>query len=332
MPIPAKQIPAPNNTILSLPDNPEIQSLNTQITSLGKSSDTWNTAYLWLLFAAIVVSFVTLYAQYSALKLAKRRSDKQSELDAAKNRQLANELSKRDEAIATLNTEAAHANREAGRANESAGKANERAQSIENANLRLRNDLENAVAESRSKQAELEREQQRTSEEQRKTAEAQREAAKAELELKKYVNALALAQAPRAINEREFLAALKLAQPKKAEVLYQDGSSETYLFANSIHSLLGQAGWDVPQKMASFPSLIEMGGELGLYEIVVAMNRIELTNPFLLGNPKTTESALWKAILSLGRGGVALQDKSLSEDEFKIYVGPRLGVLLTPLK
>lgn len=120
-------------------------------------------------------------------------------------------------------------------------------QELENKNLKLRTDLENATAESRSKQTELAQEQTKLAEEQRATAKAQAEAAKAQLALKKYLDEVAERQKPRELTAEqaaqlfERLNASPVKGRVKAECLSTD--EESCRFATILSNILEKAGW-----------------------------------------------------------------------------------------
>jgi hypothetical protein len=112
------------NQTSSAIDSSEIQSLNSEVSILQKSSNNWNIGYLVVTGLAVVVAIAALYSQFRALQITRELGSKQAQLDAAKERLAA-------ERIAQLNDSAANNARLAGEANNKAGGAIERAAKLE---------------------------------------------------------------------------------------------------------------------------------------------------------------------------------------------------------
>jgi hypothetical protein len=117
--------------ILSNSDNSRIESLNSDIQSLKKSSTRWENGYLFFVVCSVLVAAVTVYFQYTAVRKQSRVAEAQEELLHLKDLKAAEDSKAKDLEIGKVNERAALADERAGKANEAAGKANERAGNLE---------------------------------------------------------------------------------------------------------------------------------------------------------------------------------------------------------
>jgi len=284
----------------------EIQSLTARAQEMERSFNSWNSAYVWLVFAAVIVATAVFLAQFISIRKGRTLGQTQSALLTAKDSKLAIELKNKDSAIAA-------AQQKAGEANERAGLANHRAAALESANLRVRADLEHAITESRSKEIELETAQ-------RKTAEAQEKEAATRLALAKYVDERTQ---PRGIPDSPvFLKPFRVSPPLKPLtliILYQEGQTETYMFTEALWGELSMTNW-VPERPVGLQNLPEQTGATVLVEIVVVTNGREQR----FSEETRSEVALWQALSILNRPIHWLHDERLPDGTVKILIGPRL--------
>lgn len=151
-----------------------------------------------------------------------------------------------DERAAKADERAALANAEAAKANESAAKLNERAQALERDNLVLRDDVNKAAGEVAKLQTEAANARAAQQKVETELAKQRERAANAELALEE----LRRRQAPRSLDFKKFVEALKDKPKAKVEILYQPNDTEAYNFAVHIRRWLGPgdgdgAGWEV---------------------------------------------------------------------------------------
>lgn len=168
--IPTKQQNAPESTIRSLPESLEIHALGSEINSLDRSSDRWNQAYLWLLFSRIGRFRNTVLHSIPLLSTLKAKAMRSPD-DSAKSRQIAGELSKRDEAIANSAGELEIARQETarlsleaitirGKLDATVQESREQAAALESKNLATQEALietERSLEQEREKRLEMER-------------------------------------------------------------------------------------------------------------------------------------------------------------------------------
>ncbi len=215
--------------------------------------------------------------------------------------------------VATLESNASNAQKEL------AGLQTKAADAIA-AQQRVELELTQATSELRSKQTELE-------EAQRKTAEAQKGAAVAQLDLKKYVEEVAKRQQPRPIPEVFVINELKKARPGKLLIWYQEGSNETYMFADHLRDTIAQGGWSVPKQPTPITSLVGIRGGTALADLVIVSKEgMSETKP---GMEETPIFGMWKALMAMVRYGAIHgvgqgTDDKLPEDTVEIYVGPKM--------
>ena len=88
---------------------PSIQDLTDNAQRLGNSLDWWNTTYLVLVFATVVLAGGTFVAQFVAIAKGKKLSVVQSEIIMAKDAQLKLDLQEKESAIAGVRQETADA-------------------------------------------------------------------------------------------------------------------------------------------------------------------------------------------------------------------------------
>lgn len=82
----------------------EIQSLTLRIRDLNQAADWWNTAMIWALVLAAISAVAVVVTTRIALIRARQLGSAQSELSQAKDRELAHELKRKDEAIQGVKT------------------------------------------------------------------------------------------------------------------------------------------------------------------------------------------------------------------------------------
>ena len=215
------------------------------------------------------------------------------------------------------------------------GKQQERAAKLEAGNLALKTGLENAKTDSRNAESKLEREQQ-------KTADAQKQAAEAQLALKNRVHRVDVNSGFRRLKP-EFVAAFAGKPKGTAEIWYNSGDKEAYLFATQIQSAMSKgAGWKVsdptpiPQEggdsgaPASAPPEVRWGSGNLMASVSVRMRRLPTQPSFRVGE-NSAEGAISQAFsIGLIQSGVAEldQDFTMPEGHFRIVVGQKLNPVI----
>jgi hypothetical protein len=214
--------------------------------------------------------------------------------------------------IANTRKETEEAKAEAARANESAAQLIERAQNLEQENIELRTDLENATAEARNKQIELTLEQQ-------KTAAAQKEAAQALMSAQFNLQQIRSLHMPRRLiagqNREKFLRVLKGKPVASVDILWFADSFilEPKRFAEDIAEALTEAGWLVDKIHGG--SLVADSDPLNVK--VLSGLKIKVRS---LSNIPSSADALFGAFLSSGLVAEFMEDEKLEDGPIRIIV------------
>jgi len=159
-----------------------------------------------------------------------------------------------------------------------AGQANERAEETAQENIKLRIDLENATAESRTKQAELAREQQNLAKEQQKTALAQTKAAEAMQQARGYLSQVRSFLTPRTLSSDldrlEFSLGLKIQPPGAIDIIWAADFfiGEPEHFAKEVAEALKKGGWTINKLEGVL--VVGEGAEGGLKIVVRDLGKI----------------------------------------------------------
>jgi len=222
---------------MSKGDNvPDIQILTSQARQLEESFARWNSVAIALLAATAFVAVTYFVVTFVANRKGIRLKDAQTALIRAKDEQLAGDLKDKDLRIAEAGSDAA--------------RANEKARTLEQANLILRNDLNEAAskvagiqkdaAHAQKDAADAKATQQRVEVEwaRQKERAAIAEGALLELQEKLKPRVLSPAQRTRLIDS------LKRVPKGPVEILHVEADREAFEFAEQIRNVLRNAGWD----------------------------------------------------------------------------------------
>ncbi|MBE0556196.1 MAG: hypothetical protein IH628_03100 [Proteobacteria bacterium] len=120
----------------------EIQSLTERVQDLQRSFDSWSVGYVWLVGFAVIIAAVVFFTQFMSIRIGKQLTQAQSDLAAAKDRQLASELKGKDEKIADTGERASVANQRAVEANKRTQELAVEAQELRRQNIETGAELE----------------------------------------------------------------------------------------------------------------------------------------------------------------------------------------------
>ena len=220
-----KMIPQQKTTTRDPSQNARIQSLTEDKHRLQGSVDRWNLAYIIALTLAVIIGSSTAFVQWKTIALSKRLVSIQSELEREKDRQSAEQLASVQGEVASANERAGNADERAGKANQTAGEAN----------------AEAGKANERAASLEL------------KAAESLRQQELLKKDNLQLAMTLAFERSQRERLARDVsarflnpwdLEGLRRFAGTKVAVAYMNDEPETKMFAQSIASALGYAGWE----------------------------------------------------------------------------------------
>lgn len=243
----------------------EIQSLTARVEDFGRSFNTWNWLYVWLVFAAVIVAAAVFMAQFLAIRKGRQLASAQSALLKAKDDNLTGELKDKDVKIAD--------------ATKLGQEAKERAEKLEHDNLTLRGQvatLETNAAQAQKDVANLQKAasdakaaQQRVETELAKQRERTAIAERSLLELQDKLRYRNVSKEQR----EAFIKATSRATKGEIEVSALSGDPESIAFAESLRTLVVDAGWtSEPVKN----TLITGNNAIGLTLVFQSVEQLEL--------------------------------------------------------
>ena len=256
---------------------PELESLGSQASDLVSKVNFWNNKVLLALFITFIAAGAIVICQQFVLNRSQQLSDVEKRIGKIKE-----------------------------------DVANGRADALDQANVKLRTDLESATAESNRRQAELEKEQQ-------KTARAQKEAAESQLKLNQWMAGKVTGRM--AIFNAELFKPLGNLPKASVEVWYKENDGEAFMYAQTIIQELRGIGWNVPE-MAVATSTHPVPGANGLPIIgtfVIAKTPPEPAEFSPNGILGSRTALLMRAI----GANTALRNDKLSNDKYEIIIGER---------